>query len=130
MIIRVAAAIIRRNGDLLITRRPLNVHLAGLWEFPGGKVEGDESLEEALVREIKEELAVRIEVLEEFYSVEHHYPRRSVQLHFFNCRIVEGEPRCVHVADFRWIMPSEFDQYHFPEADQDLIMRLRQEPRD
>src|SRR5580704_13117649 len=123
--IRVVAAIIRRDGRLLITRRPDDVHLAGLWEFPGGKVEPDESLKTALIREIDEEIGVRIEVLDEFFQVEHHYPTRSVQLHFFDCRIVSGEPRALQVADLRWVRPTELDQFQFPEADQELIARLR-----
>src|SRR5580704_18350403 len=123
--IRVVAAIIRRDGRLLITRRPDDVHLAGLWEFPGGKVEPDESQKAALVREIDEEIGVQIEVLDEFFQVEHHYPTRSVQLHFFDCRILSGEPRPLQVADLRWVVPAELDQFHFPEADLELISLLK-----
>jgi 8-oxo-dGTP pyrophosphatase MutT (NUDIX family) len=74
VIVRVVAAIIRREGQILITRRPDNVHLAGLWEFPGGKVEPDESLQTALRREIREELGVTIEVLDERFQIQHDYP--------------------------------------------------------
>src|SRR5689334_1295767 len=100
-LIRVVAAIIRREGKFLITRRPGNVHLAGLWEFPGGKVEEGESLEEALVREIVEEIAVRVSVGAEFFQVEHQYPTRSVRLHFFDCTIVSGELQAIEVAEMR-----------------------------
>lgn len=105
------------------------MHLARLWEFPGGKVEADESLASALVREIEEEVGVKITVLDEFFQVEHHYPTRSVQLHFFNCTIVSGEPRPLHVADLRWVLPEELDQFSFPEADRELISRLQQRAR-
>ena len=125
VIVCVVAAIIRRDGLILITRRPDDVHLAGLWEFPGGKVEADESQRAALVREIDEEIGVQIEVLDEFFQVEHHYPTRSVQLHFFDCRILSGEPRPLQVADLRWVRPAELDQFQFPEADQELIARLK-----
>ena len=126
MIVRVVAAIIRDDGGrLLITRRPDNVHLAGLWEFPGGKVEPEESLIAALVREIQEEIGVTIEVLDEYFQVEHPYPERTVRLHFFNCRILSGEPKPLHVADLRWVLPSELDQFSFPEADLELITRLK-----
>lgn len=127
VIIRVVAAIIRRDGRLLITRRPQNVHLAGLWEFPGGKVEPEESLEEALSREILEEVAIEIRVREQFFQVEHHYPARTVKLYFFNCEIVSGEPQPLDVADLRWVTPSELDQFQFPEADRELIRLLKQE---
>src|SRR5262245_10160946 len=101
--IRVVAAIISMAGKFLITQRPENGQLAGLWEFPGGKVEPEESLEQALVREIEEEIGVVIQVLGEYFQVEHHYPTRSVQLHFFDCVIIKGAPRPVHVADMRWV---------------------------
>ena len=78
MIISVVAAIIRRNGKILITRRFNNVHLPGLWEFPGGKVEPDESLNSALEREIFEELGVTIHVEDECFTVDHDYPTKSV----------------------------------------------------
>ena len=125
MIVTVVAAIIRKDGKILITRRPDNVHLAGLWEFPGGKVEEDESLESALAREICEELGVAITVEDKFFTVEHHYPARPVRLHFFNCSITQGEPRIADVADLRWVAPAELSEYEFPEADRELITRLR-----
>jgi len=129
MLVRVVAAIIEESGRILITQRPGNVHLAGLWEFPGGKVEANESLKSALVREIEEEIGVKIVVLDEYFQIEHHYPERSVQLHFFNCKIVSGEPQPLEAADLRWVSPEELDQYNFPEADRELISRLRQRGR-
>ena len=82
----VVAAIIRRSAEILITRRFDHVHLPGLWEFPGGKVEPDESLEAALQREIREELGVEISVHEEYFSLQHEYPTKRgkaslLQLH-------------------------------------------------
>src|SRR5436190_23301195 len=103
MRVTVVAAIIRRNGRILITQRPDNVHLARMWEFPGGKVEPGESLEAALLREIREELGITIRVEDEFFTIDHDYPDKSVRLHFFNCTIVEGEPQPLDVADLRWI---------------------------
>lgn len=126
MTIVVAAAIIRREHRILITRRPAESHLAGLWEFPGGKVESGESLEAALVREIREELGVEIRVHREFHSVEHHYPVRSVRLHFFECTIDEGEPQALEADGLAWVEPSELNQYPFPEADQALVVLLRE----
>ena len=124
MIAIVVAAIIRRDGKLLITRRFDNVHLPGLWEFPGGKVEAGESLQAALEREIDEEIGVHIRVADECFSVEHEYPSKTIRLHFFNCAISEGEPRALGVAELRWILPSELIQYPFPPADTHLISML------
>ena len=125
MIIDVVAAIIRRGGQILITQRFDHVHLPGLWEFPGGKVEAGESLQAALEREIMEELGVKIRVHDEFFTVEHDYPTKSVRLHFFNCSIIEGEPQLIEVADMRWVHPQDLVQFDFPPADAELIARLQ-----
>jgi 8-oxo-dGTP diphosphatase len=121
----IVAAIIRRDDKILITKRPDNVHLAGLWEFPGGKVEAGESLEAALEREIREELGVDIAVVREFFSVEHDYADKSVHLHFFDCTILRGEPQLLDVADMRWVRTAELMDFEFPPADVELIRRLR-----
>ena len=122
--IAVAAAIIRRDEHILLTKRRPNAHLANLWEFPGGKVEPGESLKDALRRELSEELGIDAVVGEEYYTTIHHYPTKSVDLHFFDCTIVEGEPRALEVAEFRWVKPADFHAYEFPEADFELIERL------
>jgi mutator protein MutT len=121
----IVAAIIRRGDKVLITKRPDHVHLAGLWEFPGGKVEAGESLEAALQREIREELGLDISVEDEFFSVQHEYPDKSVHLHFFNCTILRGEPQPLDVADMRWVKTAELVDFEFPPADVDLIRLLR-----
>jgi 8-oxo-dGTP diphosphatase len=125
VIIEVVAAVIRRDGRILITQRLDDVHLARLWEFPGGKVEAGESLEAALRREIQEELGIGIVVVDEFHTVEHDYPGKSVRLHFFNCVIGQGEPVSLGVADLRWVLPAELSQFEFPPADAELIEQLR-----
>jgi mutator protein MutT len=125
VIIDVVAAVIRRSGKILITQRLDNVHLAGLWEFPGGKVEANESFEHALQREIREELGMEIRVLDEFLTVEHDYPAKSVRLHFFNCAICEGDPQPLGVADLRWVLPAGLDHFEFPPADAELIAKLK-----
>ncbi len=124
VIVIVVAAIIRRNSQLLITRRFDDVHLPGLWEFPGGKVEHGESLQGGLEREILEELGVKVRVEAEYFAIEHAYPGRTVQLHFFNCSIIQGEPQPLEVADMRWVEPSELGHFQFPPADEELIKRL------
>jgi len=125
MTVTVVAAIIRKNGSILITQRPDNVHLARLWEFPGGKVEPGETLERALQREILEELGVHIRVENEFCTIDYEYPAKSVRLHFYNCTIIDGEVRPLGVADLCWVEPQYLDQFQFPPADSDLIAKLR-----
>ena len=125
MIVEVVAAVIRKDGKILITQRRDDVHLARLWEFPGGKVEAGESLESALRREIQEELGVDITVEYEFCTAEHDYPGKSVRLHFFNCVIKEGRLEALGVADLRWVSPAELSDFEFPPADAELIEKLR-----
>jgi 8-oxo-dGTP diphosphatase len=123
--LEVVAAIICRNGRILITRRVDNVDLPGLWEFPGGKVEPSEDLEAALGREILEELGIRISVEREFFRVEDIFADKAARLHFFNCIIVDGDPQPIQAADLRWVLPMELDQFQFPAADAKLIRKLR-----
>lgn len=125
MRVDVVAAIIRRDQNILITQRHRHVHLAGLWEFPGGKVEPGESCEVALQREIREELGIEIAVDRECFTVDHDYPGKSVRLYFFDCSILRGEPRPLDVADLRWVKPSELSHFDFPPADAELIRKLR-----
>jgi mutator protein MutT len=123
--IDVVAAVIRNDGRILITQRLDDVHLARFWEFPGGKVEPGESLEVALEREIREEIGVRIRVYDEFLTIGHDYPEKSVRLHFFNCDILEGEARPLEVADLQWVNPQDLSNYEFPPADAEIIDKLR-----
>jgi mutator protein MutT len=122
--VNVVAGIVRRNGRILITRRLDNVDLGNLWEFPGGKVESGETLEIALQREIREELGIEIRVEDEFFNVEHDYPTKSIRLYFFNCTIVDGEPRPLQAADLRWVEPVDLVDFQFPAADAELIGKL------
>lgn len=119
----VTAAIIERDGSYLVTRRPAGVHLEGLWEFPGGKCDGDESLEACLVREIQEELGCDVDVGREVFTTTHAYPERSVELHFFACALL-GEPRGVLGQELRWVSRSELRLLRFPPADAELIALL------
>lgn len=124
MVTIVAAAIIRRNEHILLSRRKPNSHLPNLWEFPGGKVEPDESLPAALRRELQEELGIDVIVNDEYYTTTHQYPTKIVELHFFECSIVAGEPRAIDVAEFRWVKSVDLRSYEFPEADLELVERL------
>ena len=125
--VTVVAAIIRRHGHLLLTQRPEGVHLAGQWEFPGGKVELGESHEVALRREIAEELGITIEAGPLYMASAHQYPERAVHLHFFECRILEGEPEARNATALGWFTPEELSGLDVPEANGALVEKLRAE---
>jgi 8-oxo-dGTP diphosphatase len=120
----VTAAIVERNGRFLVTRRPRGVHLEGLWEFPGGKCEPDESHQACLQREIVEELGTAIEVLSEVFAVTHEYPDRIVELHFFQCGMT-GDPQPLLGQEIRWVTGDGLLDLEFPPADAELIALLR-----
>ena len=119
--IEVSAALIFRDGKLLITRRHVKSHLGGLWEFPGGKLEAGETFEECLVREIHEELGVEISVGELFSEISHDYPEKSVRLKFFICKLISGEPQPLDCAAVKWIGKTELADFKFPAADAQLL---------
>jgi 8-oxo-dGTP diphosphatase len=123
--IEVSAALIFHKGKILITQRHVDVHLGGLWEFPGGKREADETFEQCLVREIREELGVEISVGGVFEEISHAYPEKSVLLKFFSCKLLSGEPQPLGCAAFKWVGKSELDAYAFPGADAQLLQKLK-----
>jgi mutator protein MutT len=126
--IEVAAGLIFRDGQLLITQRPPGAHLAGLWEFPGGKREPGEGLEDCLVRELREELGLEAEVGELIATVTHDYPEKTVHISFYRCRWLRHEPRPLQCADCRWIRPDALASHDFPAADTKILQRLRSDP--
>jgi mutator protein MutT len=119
----VLAAVVERDGRFLVTRRLANTHLAGVWEFPGGKCEPGETHDDCLTRELAEELGVRATVGEEIAVVDHRYPDRAVRLHFRTCAIA-GEPRPLLGQEIRWASREELRTLEFPEADRTVIERL------
>lgn len=121
----VAAAVVVDNGRVLLTKRAEGQHLAGLWEFPGGKLEIGESPEEALVRECREECGIEIAVAEILDATFHRYPEKDVLLLFYRCSLVSGEVRHLHVADHAWVEPKELGRYEFPPADARVIARIQ-----
>ena len=121
----VTAAVIRRNGRVLIAQRPFGGRLGGLWEFPGGKVEAGETLPQCLRREIKEELGFRIKVGEFITSIDHAYTHFKITLHAFECTVVSGEPRKLGVEDFKWVRLSELGKFAFAKTDLRIIEALK-----
>lgn len=128
-VIEVAAGLVFQNNTLLITQRQPGSHLEGLWEFPGGKREPGESLQECLARELREELGIGVQVAELLETITHAYPGKVVRLNFYPCRWLSGELQALGCAAFRWIRREELDTYEFPAADARLLSRLKQEPR-
>jgi len=123
--IQVAAAVID-SGDLyLITRRKAGTHLAGLWEFPGGKCEEGESLKDCLRREVREELGIEITEPVLFQTVRHDYPEKSVELHFFRCTIKAGTAQVLGCDDLKWVTAKELATFEFPPADRTLVTALQ-----
>ena len=124
---RVVAAVIVREGRVLVTRRPEGTHLGGKWEFPGGKVEAGEDDAAALRRELREETGVEVRVGALLERVLHDYPDKHVELLFHRCDIVEGEPEPIEVAEVAWADAATLRTFDFPPADASLIERLVRE---
>jgi mutator protein MutT len=122
--LNVAAGLIRHEGKLLITRRPEGSHLAGMWEFPGGKQEGNESLAECLKREIKEELGLDVRAEKPLITVQHEYNTKIITLHLFPCSQVKGTPRALDGQEIRWVVPEDLEKHPFPPPDLKIIKFL------
>ena len=126
MIIEVAAGLIQDvAGRYLITRRRSGTHLAGLWEFPGGKRHEGESLEACLRRELGEELGGPFEIVEKVDTVRWEYPEKTVIIHFYRCRLRSGSVEPREAQEMAWVAPERLAEYNFPPADAALITRLR-----
>lgn len=122
----VTAAVIERNGAYLVTRRLKGVHLEGHWEFPGGKCEPAESHTACVKREILEELGSGVRVGPEIFFVEHAYPERIVELHFFACELT-GEPTPLLGQEMQWVRRGDLATLEFPPADAEFIELLRKQ---
>lgn len=124
-IIDVTAGLVFREGKLLVTQRFPEAHLGGLWEFPGGKREPNESFEDCLVRELQEELGIEVEIGLLVESLTHTYPEKTVNLRFYHCRWRRGEPQPLGCSAWTWLSAQELGNYEFPAADARLLSRLR-----
>ncbi len=122
--INAVAAVIERDGKFLITKRLETSPMGHCWEFPGGKIEAGETIEECAVRECREEIDVTVEPIRRLREEWYDYPHGRVHLRFVLCRLVGGEPRPVECREARWIEPSEFADYEFPPADVGVIESL------
>ena len=125
----VAVGVIYRDGRILIDKRRPEGLLGGLWEFPGGKKEPGETLEAALLREVREELAITIRVDRPLAVVDHTYSHFRVRIHAFECTWISGEPRCITCAEFKWVRLHNLGRYAFPAANRRIIEILRSQKR-
>lgn len=119
--ISVTAGLISKEGKFLISKRPEGCHLSGFWEFPGGKQEKNETLEECLKREIEEELDLSIDINEQILTIHHEYETKEVTLHFFTCTPLRGTPRAREGQEIKWVDREDLDKYRFPPPDQYVI---------
>ncbi len=122
--LKVTAGIIKENGKYLICQRALDDECPTYWEFPGGKLEANETLEECIVRELKEELDITVKVINEFDTTEFSVNGKSIHVTFFCCQVVSGTIKMNVHMDAKWVMASQLKDYKFLPADKDVIERL------
>jgi 8-oxo-dGTP diphosphatase len=118
------AAVIENDGRYLVTQRRPTAVLPLLWEFPGGKVEDGESDREALMREVLHRVGVAIDAGVQINTVSHAYEQYTVELHLYDCRITNGQPKAENVHQFRWVASVDFEQLPFTPADEVSMTKL------
>lgn len=127
--VEVTAGVIWKENRLLLARRPPGGMLAGLWEFPGGKIEEGETLAACLAREIREELAIEIDVGEPLASVDQEYTHLSITLHALQAHWRAGEPQTIGADAWEWVTVEQLDDYAMPRADRRILERLAADGR-
>ena len=120
-----AAVTLNRKGEVLIAQRKQTDMLGGLWEFPGGKLEDDETIEECIARELKEELGINVEVGEFFMTVKHAYSHFTMTLHIYFTKIISGRPRILDCADYQWVKPADLLTFAYSKADLHVVAKLQ-----
>jgi mutator protein MutT len=123
-VVEVAIALVWKQGLILVSRRPPGVHLEGYWEFPGGKLRPAESAEECVVREVLEEVGLRVLPRARRAPIAFEYPERHVRIHPVDVDYLSGEIEFREVSDERFVSPSELTHLRFPEANADLVREL------
>ncbi len=126
-VVEVVAALIEKDGKLLICRRPADKARGLLWEFAGGKVEAGETKEAALVRECREELAVTLFVGDVYAEVTHTYPDLTIHLTLFRAAIAAGEPQALEHAQLCWAAPADLPSFDFCPADTEIVAKIAKE---
>lgn len=122
----IAVGVVEKDGRLLITRRPESGLLGGLWEFPGGKVKAGETPEDACVREIEEEVSLKVEVVDYLTHIEHAYSHFKIGVDVYSCAYTAGDVKLDGPEDYRWILVDELDDYPFPGANHRFLPIIRE----
>ena len=122
--LEVVAAYLVQNGRFLLCRRPMHKARGGQWEFPGGKVEPGETKQQAIERELREELNIEVRALEEAAQVEHSYPELSIHLTLLKTELVKGTPQLLEHSELKWVTIDEADQLDVCPADRYLLKQL------
>ena len=127
LVLVVACALVDADGRVLVARRPEGRRMAGLWEFPGGKLEPGETPEVCLVRELREELGIDTEAscLAPFTFASHAYPDFHLLMPLYVCRVWRGLPQPREGQELRWLAPAELERLAMPPADRPLVAMLR-----
>ena len=121
-VLQVAVGVVKNSkGHVLISLRDKSLHQGGLWEFPGGKLEAYETAEQALVRELKEELAITVTAATPLMTINHQYPDIAVQLNVFLVENYTGDTKSCEGQAFKWVKPTDLKNYKFPAANQPII---------
>ena len=124
--INVVAAVIKNEaGKILITQRNLQKSQGGLWEFPGGKIEPNETKEDAIIREIKEELDIDIQVKSYLSEKVFNYPEKDINLIALECKKINGDIKLLEHEDYRWVKNSELVNFEFAPADIFIVEKLK-----
>lgn len=124
--LQVAVGVVKNpEGKILISLRHADLHQGGLWEFPGGKIEASETVEQALTRELKEELNITVTAASPLITVNHQYPDRLVRLNVFLVEHFSGEAESLEGQPFKWVAPAELECYAFPAANRSIITAAR-----
>lgn len=124
--VQVVAALIRKDNKFMIFQRPEGKTRAYQWEFVGGKAEAGETLEQALIRECREEIGVTVSVGDIFMEVDHVYPDITIHLTLFNAEIIDGVPQKLEHHDIRCITPEEISDYVFCPADDEILKKIKE----
>ena len=125
-IVDVSIAVILKQDRFLIQKRPSTGHLAGMWEFPGGKIENGESPEKAVMRECLEELNINIKMVKKLKMVSHTYSHFKIKLNIFLCGIKSGRPKSMNQQPVKWITMDQIEKYPFPGANHKFFPELKE----